>query len=360
MTDQKSSYLRPLGGHLKVYAITRAFTDQTRSARQAGQVVIFRKNAGRPNVYETVYDALRSRLEIKARYGTPRNTVTPRGELGDLTYARRELAYSLARLSRHYHDPGFGLALEGSLGMLAGLLKSDSNVSKAEARVKAKAGVVKSRTGKINPGANEARLRAIDSRLASRQDEVACILPWISAMETALLLELERNIEVVEHVLGEAGSLSDRSPDLGERIGELSAAVEDLAVEPFLSWRVRFVKTLRSASASAKAGRVKDALIHLGAVRSLCRLVLLQKELESLRAWVAVSLVISGDVTAVGGFCRRLRDIVTHFQSAARDDGQALDPETRRSLKRCDTALVNNDLARAKDLLKEVSQALSR
>jgi len=359
MDPRKSSYLRPLGGHLKVYVITRAFTDQTRQARGVGQVVIFRKNASRPNVYETVYDALRSRLEIKARYGTPRNNGTARGELGDLTYARRELAYSLARLARHYRDPDFGLALDGSLGMLAGLLKSDSNVSKSEARVKAKAGVVKSRTGKVNPGANEARLRAIDSRLASRQDEVACILPWISAMETALLLELERNVEVVEHLLAEAESLSAQSSDLAERIGALITAVNDLSVNPFLVWRLRLAKTLRPAVASAKAGRVKDALIHLGAVRSLCRLILLQKELESLCAWIAVSLIIGGDANATDGFRRRLQDIIAHFASASRDDGQSLPPSARRPLKRCGEALAQGDLAGSKDLLKEVSRTFA-
>ncbi len=352
-------------GSVKVYVVTDPFIDRSGNDIRAGQVVIFRRNAGRPNVYDGVYDALRSRLEIKIRYGLKDS----RGELGELETALRRLKH--VRLCLESHDclsTADDRRIEGGLTEVAELLKRKSNPFKAEARVKAKAGAVRTPTEKVNAPATQARVTAIDRRLRERQREVASILPWITAMETALFLELNRSLGVIVRIGREAGAMARHaffrtgrtSPTqlrvMSARIGLLQEELSTLEVAPFDGYRRVLAGALDRARRGLDGNNPLVALCGLGESLTVVDRAELRRGLESLISIASAALITGLPVRAADNLARRLRTLRSRFDAGPRRR-RVLD-SVGGELERCSADLAAGGLASAKERLKLAASKL--
>src|SRR5688572_19871910 len=242
-------------GSMKVFIATG---EACEGRPAAGAVVIPRRGAVKPTVYATVYEALRSRMEIMRRYGARDSDGS---ELERLAAVRGDLRETHVSLLSGDAD-GAGR----SFATAADELKRKRNVHKVEARKKAEAGVVRHPTSTVNRGATRARLSAIDRRLSLREDEVRSIAPWIGAMETALLLEVRRCEGIIRdldrtaaamrsHELVRKGTTSDRQRKaIAGRLRLMTEPLATLAVEPFLSVRNALGAPVLRAVVSAETG----------------------------------------------------------------------------------------------------------
>lgn len=224
-----------------------------------GAVLIPKRGAAKPVAYASLYEALRSRMEIMRRYGALRRTEG--SELDGLSALRGGLRETHVALASG--DDG---GADGTFAATAGALGRKRNVFKKEARVKAEAGVVRHPPGGVNRGATRARLSAIDRRLSLREDEVRSIAPWIGAMETALLIEIRRCEGIVRDLDRCAGAMSghelvrkgDTSPRQRKAIAaRLSLTAEPLATlvgKPFIGVREALAAPVLRAVVSADNG----------------------------------------------------------------------------------------------------------
>ncbi len=351
-------------GSVKVYVVTDPFTDRSGQSIAAGQVVIFRRNAGRPNVYAGVYDALRSRLEIKIRYGLKER----RGELNELETALERLRH--VRLCLASHDvlsTADDRRIEGGLGEVAELLKRKSNPFKAEARIKAKAGAVRTPTEKVNAPATQARVTAIDRRLRERQREVASILPWITAMETALFLEIERSLGVIGRVGREAGAMmchrfcrtGRAAPQqlrlMAARLGLLQEELATLEAAPFDACRVALAGAVGRAKRGLETGNALVTVIGLGEALAAVDRAVLRHGLESLISFSAAALISGLPTRAAEALLRRLATVRSRFGRNRQAKALKL---VEADLAGCAQALGRGDLAAAKEALKQASARL--
>lgn len=270
MTAKEATGLIRLG-RLNVFVATAA------SGSDEGSVVIPRRGSAKPCVYATLYEALRSRMEIMRRYGAARPTEG--SELGGLAALRGGLRETHVALASG--DDG---GADATLASTAGALARKRNPFKKEARAKAEAGVVRRSATAVNRGATRARLSAIDRRLASREDEVRSIAPWIGAMEMALLLEVRRCEDVVRdldraaaamarHELALKGDTSPRQRKaIAARLRLLAEPLSTLAARPFLGTRhalaapvLRAVVAADNGTGDEFAEAVRDLLVVTGA-----------------------------------------------------------------------------------------------
>lgn len=238
-----------------------------------GAIVIPRRGAARPNVYATLYEALRSRMTIMRRYGARngRRGAAP-AELDALASLRDTLGDAHVALAVGDVD-GAPEALDGA----AAALKGSRNAFKKDAKARAQAGVVRHSTSTVNRSATRARLSAIDRRLSAREDEVRSIAPWIGAMETALLLELRRSEGVVHdidrtvnairrHELVRKGSTSDKQrAAIAARLRLLADPAATLFAAPFVQVRLGLAEPLMRASVAAGSGSASELACALGA-----------------------------------------------------------------------------------------------
>jgi len=253
MTTEASGLIRL--GSMKVF-IAAETACEGRAA--AGAIVIPRRGTAKPGVYATIYEALRSRMEIMRRYGA---RPTDGSELERLAAVRGDLRET--HVSLLAGDPS---GADGSFAAAADELKRKRNPHKVEARKKAEAGVVRHATSTVNRGATRARLTAIDRRLSLREDEVRSIAPWIGAMETALLLEVRRSENVIRdldraasamrlHELVRKGTTSDRQRKaIAARLRLLAEPLATLIAAPFLSVRNALGAPVLRAVVSAEHG----------------------------------------------------------------------------------------------------------
>ncbi|MEY4744122.1 MAG: hypothetical protein RL272_67 [Candidatus Parcubacteria bacterium] len=241
-----------------------------------GAVVIPRRDAAKPNVYATAYEALRSRMEIMRRYGLRRGGTSESGEFAELAGLRGDLRETHVALLA-----GDAFGADDAFALAAASLKRKHNTHKSQARDKAKAGVVRHETSTVNRGATRARLAAIDRRIAAREDEVRSIAPWIGAMETALLLEIGRSEEVIadldrtvqamsRHELVRKGSTSERQRKaLAARLRLAEERLATLMAAPFRCARVALAAPMLRATVAAEHGSAdgfSEALAAVGAV----------------------------------------------------------------------------------------------
>ncbi|HTM68395.1 MAG TPA: hypothetical protein VL426_03790 [Candidatus Binatia bacterium] len=289
MTQEQGPGLVRLGSQ-KVFIATCAACE---GRAGAGAVVIPRRDA-RPNVYATVYEALRSRMEIMRRYGVRGRGVSELERLASVRDDLRETHVSLLAGETGRADGSFASAAEE--------LKRKRNVHKAEARKKAEAGVVRHPTSTVNRGATRARLTAIDRRLALREDEVRSIAPWIGAMETALLLEVRRCESIVRdldraatamrsHELVRKGETSERQRRaIAARLRVLAEPLATLAVEPFLSVRNALCAPVLRAVVSAENGTGDEFAAAVGDIVRLTGASVARSAIESTLVLMAAGL----------------------------------------------------------------------
>ena len=235
-----------------------------------GAIVIPRRGAARPNVYATLYEALRSRMTIMRRYGAR----SSRGgsELESLATLRDSLGDVHVALA-----VGDVAGAPGAFEAAATELKGSRNAFKKDAKARAQAGVVRHTTSTVNRSATRARVSAIDRRLSAREDEVRSIAPWIGAMETALLLELRRSEGVVhdidrtvnairKHELVRKGSTSDKQrAAIAARLRLLADPAVTLIAAPFVQVRLGLSEPLMRASVAAGSGSASELACALGA-----------------------------------------------------------------------------------------------
>ncbi len=378
MGQQHGWRLKRLGS-LKIFIVLGGRAADGGEPAEAGSVVIYRRNAKRPNVYETVYDAWRSRLEIAGRYGADgRGT----GELNELAETRERI--QTAGLGLLDEDGGAaGGRVTRRIGRVARDLKRKSNPLKSEARLKAKAGPVRTaKNRKINRAATQARVTAIDSRLAEREEEVYSILPWIRAMETGLRLEIDRCLGVagrlsrdVVAVLGHEFFRTGRTTPnqlkgIAARLRLLKNGPGSFEVTPFREAGRRLNTGLDQAIGCVESGDPRPAGGRLDQVLAVCDRLLLQRSVEELIA--ALSLLPAGPGAAA---LARLARLSGNLLDRCSDQPQArsfydvaLDLQAvRRGLddhrrlcggKQAVEAAAK--LAEVKEILKTVSRRLSR
>jgi hypothetical protein len=312
MGSSSSFRLKRLGS-LKIFVVLEDGTDQAGKEVKAGSVVIFRRNAKRPSVYETIYDAWRSRMEIVGRYG-PDGRKT--GEIAELAETRQRI--QAAGLDLLDEDAGAaGGRLTRRIGRVAKDLKYKSNPFKSEARLKARSGPVRtSRNRRINRLATQSRVEAIDSRLAERQEEVYAILPWMKAMEMALCLEIDRSLGVVERLAKDIGAMisghrfftvGQTTPQqlrgIAARLKLIRRDAATLLAEPFLGFGRSVICVLDQAVSQVEAGNADKVQEYLGRIIVGSDRILLQRVVEDLISHVAMA-----DITGCSAdFWRRLR-----------------------------------------------------
>ena len=246
-------------GSLKLFVTTAASND---AETPEGVIVIPRRDAARPNVYATIYDALRSRMEIMRRYGVRSGDGS---ELERLSALRGDLAETDITLRAGAAD-----GVDETFSSAAEALKRKRNIHKKQAAEKARAGAVRHATQTVNRGATRARLTAIDRRIALREDEVRSIAPWIGAMETALLLEVRRSETIVRdldrtaqamsrHELVRKGRTSDRQRKaVAARLRHMGEPLATLVAEPFLSVRRSLTEPMLRATVAAERGTSQE------------------------------------------------------------------------------------------------------
>jgi len=303
-------------GSLKIFVVLEDDTDQAGETVWAGSIVIYRRNATRPSIYETIYDAWRSRLEIIDRYG-PDGRKT--GEIAELDETRQRIR--TAGLDLLDEDGGAaGGRLTRRIGRVARDLKRKSNTFKSEARLKAQAGPVRtSKNRRVNRMATQARVKAIDSRLAERQEEVYAILPWMQAMETALHLEIDRCLGVIGRLAKDVSVIVSgheffrtgrTTPNqLKGLAARLRLAQNDLAaleVAPFREAGRYLQAHLAKAIEQVLRGDARLAAHWLGHVSTKCAAAKLQRAVEDIVVTVSL-MAVTGGLTAT-----TLSDLTRH------------------------------------------------
>lgn len=360
MTMLQGRHLKRLGG-VKVYVVTEDAPADT--GLPAGSVVIPRGNASKPFVYQTIYDALRSRIEILVRYGAHEREGAG-AELAALDDMRRLL------IDTHVCLAGDdAAAAAGALEKLEASLRRKTNRFKKEAHEKASKGVVRTVKAGVNRGATRARATAIDDRLVARQEEVRSIAPWIGAMETALMLELRRSLRIVadldrasqallHHPLFRNGATSLQQKEaIAARLFLVRRDVDTLLAAPFLSLRRAVDEPTLEAIGAVRAGdglALKDRLVSLAgaAGRAIAR-----HRIEGVVAFVALAIIGARDIDAVPRAVEKARvDIYATLDRAGPVERRdAVDREIREALE----DLFQTDLTGAKDHLKAASRQLS-
>lgn len=290
-------------GSLKIFVVLEDGVDQAGEMVRAGSLVIFRGNA-RPSVYETIYDALRSRTEIIARYGL-HTADGVQGEMKELADVRQRLRRTWEKLETAVgpSEPVEGSHAEASLAGVAQALKRKSNRFKSEARRKAVAGAVGSPKNQlVNRQATRTRVEAIDARLAERQNEVCSILPWMKAMETALRLEVDRSFRIVEKLAKDVGTMLSghrffktgrttpaQQRGIAARLKLVKRDVSTLLSGPFLGFGRKAMRCLDQAVSQVEAGNADRAQELLERVIVGSDRILLQRVVEDLISQVSLA-----------------------------------------------------------------------
>jgi hypothetical protein len=303
-------------GSLKIFVALEDGSDQTGEKAAAGSIVIFRRNAKRPSVYETIYDAWRSRLEIIDRYGSDGREA---GEITELIETRERL--QTAGLDLHDEDGGAaGGRLTRRIGRVAKDLRHKSNPLKSEARCKAQAGPVRtSKNRRVNRMATQARVTAIDSRLAERQEEIYSILPWMQAMETALRLEIDRCLGIIGRLARDVGTIRcgheffrtgrttpNQLKGLGARLRLAQNSLGTLEAAPFREAGRYLQVHLAKAIEQVLRGDARLAAYWLGHVSTKCAAAKLQRAVEDIVVTASL-MAVTGGLTATA-----LSDLTLH------------------------------------------------
>jgi len=296
-------------GSLRIFIVTQDGADRSGRKVGAGSVIIFRKGRAIPEVFENVYDALRSRTEIICRYGFGEGGA-PAGELRQLAETRERLQRTWSRLAAGEGAAGGSAAK--NIGRVARDLKHKSDPDKSEARTKAKAGPVRTaRNGRLNQMATQARVASMDGLLASREETVSRILPWIKAQESALRLEVDRCFRIVERLTREVGFMlsgheffargrttPNQLKGIAARLRLLKQETDTLIAEPFRSFRDLADGCLDQAVPAVEGDDVRLAERHLDKLLTATDRVLLRRGIEALITSISEAIVAgSGQVS---------------------------------------------------------------
>jgi len=367
-------------GSLKIYFVLEDRVDEKGDGVKSGSIVIFRRNASRPSVYETIYDAWRSRLEIVARYGPDGR---PSGEIAELAESRERLR--AADFDLREDDGGAaGGRLTRRIGRVALDLKRKSNPLKSEARRKAQAGPVRtSRNRKVNRMATRSRVAAIDDRLARREEEVYSILPWMRAMEMALHLEADRSLGIIERLSRDAAMVfgheffrtgrttANQLKGIAARLRMMGGGLRSFEAAPFRKAGRYLEQCLDKAIGRVERGSQRWAYYWLDQILTVCDRLRLQRSVEELIA--SVTLAPAGGLNA--GKLARLARLSESLVDRCSDQPQArsfydvaLDLQAaRQGLDGCrllwrgkQAAEAAGRLSEVKETLKKVSRRLSR
>ncbi len=335
----------------------------------AGSVLIARRNARAPSVYANLYDALRSRMEIILRYGLRRESG---GELADLAEARERVGEARALLEGK--EPGKrrqGQAVR-SLADVVFYLEHKVNPAKASAREMARAGLVRSRRGRLKVKDTHERLADIDERLGAREEEVNSILPYMAAMETALFLEAKRSLEVVQRVSREVvcllkahaffrrgdATLNQRSIIAG-RLRQLRTQVVTLIAEPFLGFRLEVADKLEYAAEAVATGNALLASAELRSVRLSAERQQLRRSVEAALAAVTEAAITGAPPSVVQELTGSLRRLIAALESSAlkhhdRYDRGESESRPAADLRACGRHVQRREIDEAKEILKDI------
>lgn len=314
-------------GSLKVYVVL-----DDSSGLASGGILIARRNAQTPNLYADLFEAHRSRLEILFRYGIRQNGELRGGELDSLATAREHVRAARETLGNPgVRDSAAERQATGSFGDISFWLKRGLNPAKVSARDKAKAGVVRTEKGTLNRGATRARLTAVDDRLALREDEVRNIVPWMAAMETALRLELQRSLKIVDDTERRVAAILNAHPMFRERrfpvsqrqavavvLGELVDSVGTLVAAPFRAFGSDSVCQLQGAAKAALLGDPLGAQVRLQSVRDGSRRLQVRKQIEAFLLDVTVASICGATPSVRQALADRVKKLADRLRAPDR------------------------------------------
>jgi len=303
MTSSNRLKLKQLGS-LRIFIVTEDGTDRAGRPVKAGSVVILRRDRAIPDIYENIYDALRSRTEIICAYGFEEGR-SPAGELRQLADTRERLQRAWTRLEAGEGAAGGSAAK--NIRRVARDLRCKHDPAKSEARRRAQAGPVRTPVNRrLNQAATQARVAALDGLLAERESTVVRIVPWIKAQEAALRLEVDRSFDLAGRLVRDIDAMTsgheffvrgrttpNQLKGIAARLRILRQRLDPLEAEPFRSFRRLAGAAFDRAAAAAAAGDAVRVERSLDEVIVLTDRVLLQRAVEAL-AMSAARLAVTG------------------------------------------------------------------
>ncbi len=341
---------------------------------ELGEIVITRRWR-RHTMYDSIYSALRSRVEIALKYGVEK-AGNDRSELrqleqlkGFVTSAHVALgeSASVARV-----QPLFA-AIEGGLAR-------KRNAHKKDAAARAASGAVTTSRGAVNRGATKARLTAIGRRLTLREHEASAIARRIGADGRALFRLLHGQLEIVRdidravsalcvHEFARRGTTTAKQrAAIASRIHFLEGEAAALKVAPFSRFTALLRGHLEIAAECAELGDSKVFCRRLDSVLQMTTQIFVHKRLEDAIMLCAVASYGADTPTTRRDLRKNLSRIRSWFAALSTTSSPALrfslifSPEKASlidiAMLDADRAVTNGDILSAKDALKSMAQRL--
>jgi len=261
-----------------------------------------------PQFYKSVYDAVRSRLITRMRYGA---TMAPGEEqkvLDMVLEAKRNLDLLLGRGASEELERE---QMQERIAELAQKLKRSRNLWKewAYEAMDAASDLFDSR-GRFNPGAKATQITAARKRLRMRVMEIPLILSFITKDELALLEERDRHLEICRKVLGKVEVILESpvimhpkkyqgrcSPQFDPWLDERANELRCIRILPFTKTRYHALRDIAIARAAGRKGDwVKAGRAFHRIARSL-ELRLVQPRLEEVLIKIDAMIYVQNEDT---------------------------------------------------------------
>lgn len=275
-----------------------------------GSIIITRRDAGKlvPQLYKSVYDAVRSRLLTRMRYGA---TMAPGEEqqLVEMVWeARRNLDLLLGKDALEELER---VQMQERLQELAQKLERSRNLWKEWAFVAmdAASDLFDSR-GRFNPGAKAAQITAARKRLRMRVMEIPLILSFVTKDELALLEERDCHLEICRKILAKVEVIVEspviknpkkyegqRSPQLNAWLDKRANELRCIRVLPFTKTRYHALRDIAIARKAGHEGNWVTAGRAFKRIASSLNLRLIQPRLEEVLIKIDAMIYIQNENT---------------------------------------------------------------